>query len=155
MKDEELKQIQSEGMKAPAYPVRFTIDDEPFEFNPLPSVTLVLVKQMKAGLKISQRMLQINPLVEYVLVTHQQTEDMRKIVCLLLSKGKFDMEVFKVRLDYLRAHCSKADLCSLFIIGTILQSLWIIEAGGETLALPEGLSEQDLWEKPYVELLKK
>lgn len=155
MKDEELKQIQSEGIKAPAPPVRFTIDDEPFEFNPLPLGTLALVEQMKAGLKINQRMLQINPLVEYVLVTHKQTEDMRKIVCLLLSKGKFDMEVFKSRLGYLRAHCSKADLCSLFIIGTILQSLWIKEAGGETPTLSDGLCEQDLWEKPYVELLKK
>lgn len=152
---EELRQKQSDGIQAPTPPVRFTIDDEAFEFNPLSFGNLVLVEQMKATLKVNQRMLQAAPLVEYVIVTHRQTDDIRKIVSLLLGKGKFDMDVFKQRLDYLREHCSKADLCSLFIIGTILQSLWIKEAGGETPTLSDGLCEQDLWEKPYVELLKK
>lgn len=155
MKKEELQKIQGVRVQVPAAPVRFTVDDEPFEFNPLPFGTIILVENLKTRLKVNQRMLQADPLVEWVAITHQQTEVIRKIVCLMLGKGKFSMDVFKTRLAYLQEHCSEADLCSLFIIGTIVQGLWIREAGEGQLNLPEGLSEQDLWNKPFVELLKK
>lgn len=142
-------------MKALVPPIRFTIDDEPFEFTPLPLGTLLLIEQMKAKLNINQEMLQATPIAEWLIVTKHQTNDVRRIVCLLLEKDKLDLKRIKERSCYLRDHCTVEDLCSLFIIGTIAQNLWLRDTG--KLALPatlEGVCERDLWTIPFVQLLK-
>ena len=154
MKKEELQKIQGVRMQAPMTPVRFTIDDEPFEFNPLPLATLLLIEEIKGRLNINETMLKTVPIAEYLIVTKRNTDDVRNIVCMLLSKGRFDLDTFKDIRNYLCKHCTVEDLCSLFIIGTIAQNLWLKETETDVPDF-EGISEEYLWSKPFVELLKK
>lgn len=155
MKQEELQKIRDTEAVVPVSPVRFIIDDEPFELNPLPLASLLFIEKMKSRLNVNQTLLQVAPIAEWLIVTKQQTNDVRKIVSILLGKGRFDLDSFRARCDYLREHCTVEDLCSLFIIGTIAQSLWIREAESGAPADLEGFSEDELWSKPFVELNRK
>ena len=156
MKKEELQKIQGVRMQAPTAPIRFTIDDELFEFNSLPFGILMLIEQIKSKLRINHSMLQVAPIAEWLIVSKQQTDDIRKIDCLLLGKGEFDMDKFNATNNYLREHCTVGDLCTLFIVGSVTQNLWLRDAWADTLPTNlEGVSESDLWNKPFVELLKK
>lgn len=153
MKKKEIEKMKIQ-MGAPVPPVRFTIGDEPFEFGLLPLGTMLIIERIESELNINQKMMDISPLVEWLSVTKRQTADIRKIVCLLLSKGRIDMEGLKRTSDFLRENCSIEDLCSLFIIGSMAQDRWLRDMTAEKSAVLEGFSEHDLWSKPLVELLK-
>lgn len=137
----------------PSSPVRFTIDGEPFEFRPLPLGTLLLIERMEKELNINENTTEANPYLEWLLVTRRQTDAVRRIVALLTIQGN-PTEIIRDRLAFLSKHCNVVDLCSLFIIGSMAQNRWLRDMTAEKSAMLKGISEQDLWDKPLVELLK-
>ena len=145
MKKEEIEKNMKGQMEAPLPPVRFTIDGEPFEFAPLPLGTLLLVETMKDKLNLNRRLLDAAPLMAWVLAAKRHTDELRTIVALLTIQGEPKHKI-KERVDFLREHCSAEDLCSLFIIGTALQNLWMRDAGTETSPSDyEGISHRELF----------
>lgn len=155
MKKEETRKIYSIGIEAPTPPVRFTIDDEPFEFNPLPLGSLMAIEEIKSKFIVNHKLLQVTPVAEWILVCKRHTDEARKIVA-LLTTAEFSLEDIKDRFVFLSRHCSVEDLCSLFIIGTFAQNLWLRDAGIDTPPTDlKDISEQDFWKKPFVELFKK
>lgn len=156
MKREEIVRLEDVRGSVPPYPLRFTIDGEPLEFTPLPLGTLLIIEDMRSRLKVNRQILQAAPIVGWLLVCKRQTNEVRKIVALLVNDGGIDFDVIKERLEFLREHCTTEDLCSLFIIGTALQNLWMRDAGTETSPSDyEGISHRELWDIPFVELKRQ
>lgn len=154
-KEEQKRFFEDVLGSVPPYPLRFTIDGEPFKFTPLPLGTLLLIEDMRSRLKVNRQIIQVAPIVGWLLVCKCQTDEVRKIVALLVNDGGIDFDVIKERLDFLREHCNVEDLCSLFLVGMLAQNLWTQEAGTDSPADLDGISDDNFWNKPFVELFKK
>lgn len=152
MNKEKLSRIWDIGKEPPKNPVNFTINGRPFAFKPLPLGILLKIEALKEKLRPNQKLEEAFPLLAWFLAAKGHRAGMLQIVSLFLAGEKNDDEIQ----DYLREHCTTEDLCSLFIIGTMTQSSWIIEAGMETPSSDfVGISNYELWEIPFIELISK
>ena len=135
----------------PKSPVCFTINGRPFAFKPLPLGILLQIETLKENLRPNPKLEEAYPFLAWFLVTKGHKTRMLQIVSLLLAGWEKEEDIQ----DYLREHCTTEDLCSLFIIGTITQNSWILEAGMETPPSDfTSINNDELWEIPFVKLLK-
>lgn len=136
-------------------PHEFIVNGERLAFSPLPLGTLQMVTELTKELGLDTKHFKSNSLYEIMLAAKEQTERVRIIVALFVTRGMATAD--SVKQNYVSLlRCQPEELATLLAAGIIANGQWIDLTGAQTAKVDFSIiSEEEYFTKPFVELIKE